>query len=176
MPGRNGRLLLLGAVCDERRAEQPVADHADAAGPAGADVLVPEDQLPAQREVEPADGLRPRHAHEPGAAELLLPRDAGVDGFVLTPGRTLAAHLGEVAVEARRQPLADLGGERPVLGGVLEVHPLRAGALGLGERLVRLGLLPEVGAPGDRAAGRTDHDVLHLDVAMRATPARAARR
>ena len=111
MPGRNRALLLVGAEVHDRRAEQALADDADAARPAGARVLLVEDHLLDERRAAAAVLGRPAEADPAVAAELLLPLPPLVEQLVLVARTAAAAHRRERSVEPIGEPRARVGAE-----------------------------------------------------------------
>ncbi len=115
-------LLLVGAEGDDGRAEQSLADVTEAAGSAGARVLLVEDHLLHQRRAAAAVLARPADAGPAARRELLLPGAPLVDQRVLVAGTAAAAHARELAGERVGQPGRDLAAERFVFGREPEVH------------------------------------------------------
>src|SRR6185436_15890903 len=94
------RLLRVGPVGDERRAEHAYADRVqDPGDPRGRDLLVDDDVLD-RPEALAAVILRPRHAGQSALGELALPAPARGDvGLVL-----IAARGGRRGVAVRGEP------------------------------------------------------------------------
>ena len=106
----------------DRRADQPLADDADATWTAGARVLLVEDHLLEKRRVTAAVLVREREARPAGGAEGALPGETLLEQGVLVAGTSPPAHDRELAGELVGQPLARLGPERIVLGSKIESH------------------------------------------------------
>ena len=126
MPGRKRARCSDEPSRDERGTEEPVPHHANPARAVERGVLLPEDELLREREVAPTRVAWPRHADEATRAELLLPRDARVDRFVLATGSAAPAHLGERSGEPFGQP---------------RVHITPEGFIGLGEAKIHAPVL-----------------------------------
>src|SRR5690606_25395117 len=103
--------LLVRTEGDQRRTDQPLADMAEAAGTAGAGILLLEDDLLGDGEPAPAMRFRPAGAGPAARGELALPFLAQVrEGFAVA-GMAAVLQDGEAAGEMRRHPGGDLGAE-----------------------------------------------------------------
>ncbi len=112
------RLLLVGAVRDDRRPRHPEADHADVRRRLRGGELFVEERLEAVRRARAAVLLRPRQPGVAGGVERLAPL---AHERVVEPLRAAAAAalvLGQVRVD----PRAHLGAELGLLGRVAKVH------------------------------------------------------
>ena len=122
--GEEALLLLLGAVRDERRGEQALAEEADPGRRTRLGVLLVEDHLLDDAGVAAAVLLGPGQADPAVLAEQALPLDADVVAGLV--GRTTAgAELGELADQVLGQPGTHLVAECCLGGSVAKVH--RAG-------------------------------------------------
>ncbi len=115
------RLLLVGPVRDDRRAEHAHADRVEDARHFGLGDLLVADDLLDRTEALPAELLRPGHAGQPALGELALPGAPGGDYLRLVLDRVRAAHdrrFGLVLIE----PSAYLGAVRGLVLCVVEIH------------------------------------------------------
>ena len=112
------RLLLVGAVRDDRRPGHAEADHADVGRSLGGGELLVEDRLEGVRRAGAAVLLRPRQAGVARRVEQLAPL---AHERIVEPLRAAAAAalvLGQVRVD----PAAHLGAELRLLGCVPQIH------------------------------------------------------
>src|SRR5207244_5549024 len=118
-------LLLLGAVREQRRREQALAEEAHAGGRVGLGVLLAEDDLLGEARVPTAVLLGPVEPDPAVASEQLLPLDAQLPrGLVRRPAA--AAELGELTDEVVGQPRAPLVAKCGLRGRVEEIHDYQA--------------------------------------------------
>ena len=94
----------------------------DASGSSGACVLLEEDHLLDERGAASAVLGRPAEADPAVAAELLLPRPAFVEAFVLVARAAASAHRRERSVEAVGEPRARVAAEPLLRGGEVQVQ------------------------------------------------------
>ena len=106
----------------DRRADQALADVAEAPRALGPGVLLEPDHLLVQRQAPPAVLDGPADAGPAVGAEVLLPRPALLEQGVLVARAAPAPHDGELADEGVGEPRPRLGPEGLVLGAELQVH------------------------------------------------------
>ena len=120
--GQHRELLGVGAEMDDGRAEQALADDADASGAAGARVLLVEDHLLDERRAAAAVLGGPPEPDPTVAAEFLLPLPALVEALVLVARTAAAPHRCEGPAEAAGQPRLRVGAEALLFGGEAQVQ------------------------------------------------------
>src|SRR5437588_8327065 len=110
-------LLLVGAVLEDGRADVPHADRIDDHGRASQRHLLLVDHELGDRRVAPAPLPRPSRRGPDSLRERPLPAPPDLECFLRV--------VGELAGMVGLQPFPELGSERGVLGGVVEVHDQR---------------------------------------------------
>ena len=119
--GQEASLLVLGAVGEQGRGEEPFAEEADAGRRVRSRVLLAEDDLLGEVGAPPPVFVGPGQTEPAVLAEQLLPLDAQVPAG-LVGGTASPADLGELAREVLAEPGADLVAERGLVGRISKVH------------------------------------------------------
>src|SRR5690606_31888545 len=120
--GQETLFLLLAAERDQGGREQPLADVAEPARPAGARVLLVPDHLLDQRRAAPARLARPAEPDPARLAEPPLPRAALLDHRVLVARAAAPAQRRERAGQVGGEPRLHLAAKRLVLVREAQLH------------------------------------------------------
>src|SRR5690606_6549197 len=131
---RRQEATLLGVAPerDQRRPEQPLADVAEPAGPAGARVLLVPDHLLQERQLAAAQRARPAEPDPARRAEVPLPRAPLLDEGVLVAGAAPVAQRREGPRQVVGEPGAGLGAEGLVGVAEAKVHARSRASVGSG--------------------------------------------
>src|SRR5262249_24877533 len=127
-PGQEPRLLLGGAVRDERRRQQVLTHVVDASRGFRARVLLGPDDLLVERRAATTRFDRPAEPDEPRVPELALPRHAHVEADVLVTRAAASLQLRVLTDDVLGEPGGGVASEALVVVGELDVDHLQEGS------------------------------------------------